>query len=233
MGNFNKGGKSFGGGNDRKRFDGPRFGGNDRGGRDFNTRPEMHSAVCDDCGNKCEVPFRPSGDKPIFCNDCFGGKRDSAPKSFGRDNDRGSRDFGNRPSAPSINPKLIDDLNKQIATMHSKIDSLVALLGKKNDSTSETLKNVVNKAQDMAGDAYKKASKVAGNVMNEVEEEIDEIKNSKAVKNLVKKAKSVVKAVKAEITDVKKPAAKKAAPKPAAKTVAKKVVAKKAAPKKK
>ncbi len=26
----------------------------------------MHSAVCDDCGKRCEVPFRPTGDKPIF-----------------------------------------------------------------------------------------------------------------------------------------------------------------------
>jgi CxxC-x17-CxxC domain-containing protein len=31
----------------------------------------MHSVVCDDCGEKCEVPFKPSSDKPIYCDDCF------------------------------------------------------------------------------------------------------------------------------------------------------------------
>jgi len=33
---------------------------------------EMHKAVCADCGNDCEVPFKPSGDKPVYCRECFG-----------------------------------------------------------------------------------------------------------------------------------------------------------------
>lgn len=39
------------------------------GGRDFD-RP-MHDAICSECGRDCQVPFRPTGDKPVFCNDCF------------------------------------------------------------------------------------------------------------------------------------------------------------------
>ena len=35
----------------------------DRGGR--SDRPQMHDAICDECGKECKVPFRPSGDKPI------------------------------------------------------------------------------------------------------------------------------------------------------------------------
>jgi CxxC-x17-CxxC domain-containing protein len=31
----------------------------------------MYSAICTACGNKCEVPFRPTGGKPIYCNNCF------------------------------------------------------------------------------------------------------------------------------------------------------------------
>ena len=46
-----------------------------RGGRDSfrsNSRDrEMHSAVCDECGDNCEIPFKPSTDKPIFCSNCF------------------------------------------------------------------------------------------------------------------------------------------------------------------
>lgn len=76
MGNFNRGNKSG--------------------------RSQMHHAVCDECGRNCEVPFKPSGDKPIYCSDCFEGKggdnKRSGGRDFGgqrRDNKRsGRRDFG-------------------------------------------------------------------------------------------------------------------------------------------
>lgn len=59
----NKGGGGRSGGSDR------------RGGGRFDRRQDrpMHKATCDDCGSRCEVPFRPSGDKPIYCDKCFGG----------------------------------------------------------------------------------------------------------------------------------------------------------------
>jgi len=31
----------------------------------------MHKAICADCRKPCEVPFRPSGDRPVFCQECF------------------------------------------------------------------------------------------------------------------------------------------------------------------
>jgi CxxC-x17-CxxC domain-containing protein len=34
-------------------------------------RPQMYEAVCSDCGKRCEVPFRPTGDKPVYCSQCF------------------------------------------------------------------------------------------------------------------------------------------------------------------
>ena len=87
--NRNRGGDRFG-----KR----KFGGRDRDGE----RPEMHHAVCAECGNDCEVPFRPSGDKPVYCSDCFskqhderGGSRDFDRRDGGR-RDGGRREFGGR-----------------------------------------------------------------------------------------------------------------------------------------
>jgi CxxC-x17-CxxC domain-containing protein len=53
----------------------------------------MHKATCADCGNTCEVPFRPTGDKPIYCQSCF--RKDGnapAPKFGGRDSGRSSFD---------------------------------------------------------------------------------------------------------------------------------------------
>ena len=41
------------------------------GGRDDRGPVMMHDAVCDECKRPCQVPFRPSGDKPIYCKDCF------------------------------------------------------------------------------------------------------------------------------------------------------------------
>jgi CxxC-x17-CxxC domain-containing protein len=32
---------------------------------------EMFSATCSSCGKEAQVPFQPSGDKPVYCSDCF------------------------------------------------------------------------------------------------------------------------------------------------------------------
>ncbi len=56
---FNGGGRSFGG--NRDRFDrGPR---------------EMHKAVCAECKQECEVPFKPTEGKPVLCINCYRNKR--------------------------------------------------------------------------------------------------------------------------------------------------------------
>jgi CxxC-x17-CxxC domain-containing protein len=31
----------------------------------------MHPAVCAECGKDTEVPFLPSGERPVYCSDCF------------------------------------------------------------------------------------------------------------------------------------------------------------------
>ena len=36
---------------------------------------EMFSATCSDCGNEARVPFRPRGDKPVYCSECFSKQR--------------------------------------------------------------------------------------------------------------------------------------------------------------
>lgn len=78
------GGKSSGGRN----FD--RGGDRGFGGRDGG-RPTMHKGTCDTCGRPCEVPFRPSGDRPIFCRDCFGKKESGGSVRFERRDDERPR----------------------------------------------------------------------------------------------------------------------------------------------
>jgi CxxC-x17-CxxC domain-containing protein len=38
---------------------------------------EMFSATCSSCGREAQVPFRPSGAKPVYCSDCFTSQRRS------------------------------------------------------------------------------------------------------------------------------------------------------------
>lgn len=118
MGNFKRG--------DGKRFNGSREGGFGRrdGGRS-NFRSDnrdrvMHQAVCDQCGKPCELPFRPTGDKPVYCSSCFeskretggGGDRFSKNKFSGQKTDFGSK--GNN-----------DELKKQLVILNGKMDQLI------------------------------------------------------------------------------------------------------------
>jgi CxxC-x17-CxxC domain-containing protein len=136
MGNFDR--------NDRGGNRGGGFGGGNRGGnRSFgggNRGPAtMHKAVCDECHKSCEVPFRPSGDKPIYCNECFGGKKEGTNR-----NDRGDRkDFGNfkprrdfedRGPKPFVNNNSSsnggEDIKKQLSEMNNKLDRLINAMEK-------------------------------------------------------------------------------------------------------
>ena len=50
--------------------------------RDFNRGPrrdfgpkQMHKAVCAECGKECEVPFKPTEGRDVFCKECFAKQR--------------------------------------------------------------------------------------------------------------------------------------------------------------
>jgi CxxC-x17-CxxC domain-containing protein len=41
----------------------------------YGSAREMHPAVCAECGRNTMVPFRPNGQKPVYCSDCFSSMR--------------------------------------------------------------------------------------------------------------------------------------------------------------
>lgn len=45
------------------------------GGRSdsYGARPqrEMHDVICAGCGVQTQVPFKPSGGRPVYCRECF------------------------------------------------------------------------------------------------------------------------------------------------------------------
>ncbi len=82
------------------RSGGPRFNRNDNGSRfnrgsEDNRRRETHKATCGDCGDECQIPFKPKYDRPVYCKECFqdhkpqersGGSRFNREPSYGRNN---------------------------------------------------------------------------------------------------------------------------------------------------
>jgi CxxC-x17-CxxC domain-containing protein len=46
------------------------------GGSYGGSRP-MFAATCSSCGREAQVPFQPTGSKPVYCSDCFTAKRSS------------------------------------------------------------------------------------------------------------------------------------------------------------
>ena len=142
------GGRSYGGGG------GGRGGfGGDRG------RPQMHPATCADCGDRCEVPFKPTGEKPVFCSNCFenSGRGQSRPR---RDDSRPR--FDDKPK-PAGNKELKEQINK----IEVKLDKILKILapvvssdGKKEKEVKEVVEKPAKKeTKKPAKKAVKKAVK--------------------------------------------------------------------------
>jgi len=154
-----RGGFSGGRGGDRGGRSGGSFGGNRGGGRDqrsfggkgFEKGPvTMHKVTCDECGNACEVPFKPSSDKPVFCDSCFGGKRE---------NKRGGDRFGDRRSGPSSssNDGEMKEVKKLLLELNTKLDVIIDFF---NDEIEEEDAIMAAEAKEEIVEAKAKKAKV-------------------------------------------------------------------------
>lgn len=124
MGNYNRddnrsggyrgGGSGFSRGGSRGGFGGgrPSFGGARGGDR------EMFSTVCSNCGKECQVPFKPTNGKPVYCSDCF--------EKMGNRSDRPSNDrprFDDRaPRAPQAQS------GPDLGAINAKLDKILTIL---------------------------------------------------------------------------------------------------------
>lgn len=69
------------------------------GGRHENNYRErvLHKAICASCKKECEVPFKPSGERPVYCKECFSKRKAGGP--FNERPDSGPREV--RPAHPA------------------------------------------------------------------------------------------------------------------------------------
>ena len=47
-------------------------------GGGFGGPKEMFKAKCAECQKECEVPFKPSGDRPVYCKECFSKRKNAS-----------------------------------------------------------------------------------------------------------------------------------------------------------
>lgn len=115
MGNFNRNRESSGGRS---------FGRRDFGGR--STDRPMHKTICSKCNKECEVPFIPSGSRPVFCRDCFQSNRTSdstrSDNNYSRRSNFEGRDNGQviRPAQPQY--------KEQFEALNIKLDKILKIL---------------------------------------------------------------------------------------------------------
>jgi len=78
-------------------------------------RPEKHfdlyDTTCAKCGQRTKVPFRPTGEKPVYCRDCF---EKEAPRSRDAPRRESARDVPRRSFAPRDGPDRLEQINKKL-----------------------------------------------------------------------------------------------------------------------
>ncbi|MBU2522930.1 MAG: hypothetical protein KKE23_01415 [Nanoarchaeota archaeon] len=99
------------------------FGGGRGGfGRDRDSGPrEMHNVVCTKCGSNCQVPFKPTGNKPVLCSDCF--RKEGGGSS-------GGRSFSRNEGSPGPSSDQLNQIN-------AKLDRIIKVLQELEIDSSE------------------------------------------------------------------------------------------------
>lgn len=202
-GGFGGGRPSFGGGR-------PSFGGGRPSfGRDRNDGPrEMFRSTCAECHRPCEVPFRPSMDKPVYCSDCFASKREDSDDRGGRRDDRresrrddrsGRESFSRKEFSPAFasksagrEDKRIEELKRQLETVNAKVDTILKIVSGRTlvvETPEKQPKKEVDKVavkeslKNMMADAQKSEKKSA----KKIEKKSLKKEEKKAEKKVTKK----------------------------------------------
>lgn len=159
MGSFNTFGR---GRNDRGSRSGRSFGGE----RHFNSgrggdRPkQLFQATCDKCGKQCSVPFKPTGSRPVYCKECFGGQQNGNAAFGQKSYNRGfsEKSHNEYPKASGSVPG--SGITKaQFEALSAKIDTILSLLQQSKEMELPNDDLFVEQTEDLAPKKSKKTAK--------------------------------------------------------------------------
>ena len=160
----------------------------------------MHSATCAECGDRCEVPFRPTGERPVLCSNCFRGNKPT-PR-----NDGGRMSFPEKAS----NSEDLNSLKKEVTELSKKLDKVLLLLQRTNPVKEVTvMKN--SKGKDEVVEELETPKSKKKTVAKKVTTKASDKKTPVEKKKVTKKAPTKKAAAKKKVT--KKASAKKNATK--------------------
>ena len=116
-------GQGFRGGKSKKDF-------SDRPARSFGDQAystTKFKATCADCGAGCQLPFKPSGERPVYCSDCFKNKdsdrSSQSPKRRFQDN------YEENAARPYVRPSVSSGVSSEaLLDLGSKLDEIISLL---------------------------------------------------------------------------------------------------------
>jgi CxxC-x17-CxxC domain-containing protein len=179
MKDFNRGGgfrDKRGGGGFERRDSGSRGGGFNRGGSGGGfDRPAMHQATCAECGQSCEVPFKPTGERPVYCSNCFKNRDEGAPRRDDRHEHRSESRFDGRPEKHEFSKPVVNNnsfSNEQFETLNAKLDKILRTLSSaptnfapKAAQISETLKEAAKKIEIKVNPIVKEIKKEAKKII--------------------------------------------------------------------
>lgn len=86
----------------------------------------LYQVTCDKCGTDCEVPFRPTGERPVYCRPCLG--------------------KGDAPERPRGNAG--GDNSEQFKVLNAKLDAILKALAPAAPAAKTAKEEVVAKKED-------------------------------------------------------------------------------------
>lgn len=138
-----KGEGSFKKRGNKSKFEGSRHTGSKKlgGARGQHDRParnvELFKATCSECGKTCELPFKPSADKPVYCSDCFGRRLSNHEPRGAQQKVRENKSETKKPrdqrsprhdAAQRQQSMAVADMQRQLTKLEEKLNRILEII---------------------------------------------------------------------------------------------------------
>lgn len=99
----------------------------------------VYKTICSVCHKPCEVPFKPNGKKPVFCDACFSKTKESQTPTFTKQKNKTVFETPDDVIMPEYTKNTlpttdmrIAELKRELSSANAKLDKLIDLFNKRN-----------------------------------------------------------------------------------------------------